>query len=251
MVRNQQMRENNLHCMRRKCRHFGSFFVYLLSGRTPVKFLSRVSMNAIPTLAVNARFSTRLVRRATLFASALVATANISAQTVVLPKAPVITTPASELKIPGPATRNIALGDLIVTKAEARVYPAAAAGLTPPKVQVRVNYCVKNKGLAAVNGPIRAKFYWSSIGPFSATPAIPGMDGNLFDTTGTLNGGAEHCGMMTLNFASAAALSKLGVLTQNPTVGAWAQGSNEGTNPSNGVANNTKSVTVISSGVSP
>jgi hypothetical protein len=183
--------------------------------------------------------------------SAFATTLVIAQAPTIANQPPLITKPASELKIPRPLLKSPALGDLVVTKAEARVYHAAASGLPPPKVQLRVNYCVKNQGIAAVNGPIRAKFYWSSIGPFSASPTIPGMDGNLFDTTGTLNGGAEHCGMMTLNFASAAALSKLGVLTQNPTVGAWAQGSNEGANPTNTVSNNTKSVTVISSGVSP
>jgi hypothetical protein len=208
-------------------------------------------LKTIDLSAVNLMQVTRVFARSALPASMFFVAQLSNAQTVVLPKAPVITTPASELKIPGPASRNIALGDLIVTKAEARVYNAASAGLPAPKVQVRVNYCVKNKGLVAVNGPIRAKFYWSAIGPFSATPAIAGMDGNLFDTTSTLNGGAEHCGTMTLNFASAATLSKLGVLTQNPTVGAWAQGSNEGANPANNVSNNTKSVTVVSAGATP
>jgi hypothetical protein len=46
--------------------------------------------------------------------------------------------------------------------------------------------------------------------------------------------------------ASAAALDALGVLKQKPAVGIWAQGKNEGSNPTNDVANNTKPVTLLS-----
>jgi hypothetical protein len=61
-----------------------------------------------------------------------------------------------------------------------------------------------------------------------------------------MNSGAEHCGKMTLTFASAAALETLGVLKQNPTVGIWAKTDSEGSNPTNGIANNTKAVTLLS-----
>ncbi len=190
--------------------------------------------------------------RALVSAFSAFACALVSAQTVQLnsPPKPNVA-PLSEQKINPGSLKQITLGDLVITKAEARIFPAALAGLPAPKQQLRVNYCVKNVGATAVNGPIRAKFYWASVGAFSAVPAIPGMSGNLFDVSGTLNPNAEHCGMISLNFDSAAVLNELGVLKQNPTVGAWAQGSNEGSNTANKVANNTKAVTLIGANPTP
>jgi hypothetical protein len=149
------------------------------------------------------------------------------------------------LKVPQKLPR-LAPGDLVVTQAEARVYPGAAVGLKSPKVQLQVNYCAKNVGYLEVAGPLRAKFFWDGVGPFSASPAVPGIEGSLFDMSGAgLTGGAQRCGTIKLNFDSAAALQQSGVLNKNPTVGIWAQGNNEGANASNSVSNNTKKVTVV------
>jgi hypothetical protein len=216
-----------------------SVFVYIVTLTTPTE-----GKSMIDSVARHPRHGSKVIA-ASAFA-AVFSLCAASAQVIELPKSPpVMNKPLSEQRIPIKVP-TLALGDLTVTKAEARVYSAAAAGIAPPKVQLRVNYCAKNVGVTAVNGPIRAKFYWSSIGPYSASPAMPGVEGNLFDLTGTLNSGAEHCGKMTLTFASAAALDALGVLKQQPTVGIWAQGKNEGSNPTGQVANNTKPVTLLS-----
>jgi hypothetical protein len=157
---------------------------------------------------------------------------------------PTVDRPLSEIaqnarKLP----RNALLGDLIVSKAQSRVYPGAAVGLPNPKVQLQVSYCAKNAGLTQVAGPLRAKFYWDGVGPFSASPALPGVQGSLFEQTGAgLASGAQWCGVIKLNFDSAAQLQQMNVLGKHPTVGVWAQDANEGANTTNGISNNTKAV---------
>jgi hypothetical protein len=178
---------------------------------------------------------------ATLFS---ICWASIACSAPVVGGVPPIADGAS-LKVPQKLPR-LAPGDLVVTKAEAQVYPGAAVGLKSPKVQLQVNYCAKNVGYMEVTGPLRAKFYWDGIGPFSASPALPGIEGSLFEvSTAGLTGGTQRCGTIKLNFDSAAALQQSGVLSKNPTVGIWAQGSNEGANASNSLSNNTKKVTVV------
>lgn len=162
-----------------------------------------------------------------------------------LPKTPPI--PQGELKVPtGPI--RVLQGDLTVVKAEARVY---MGGLVPwvakPKVGVEILYCVRNVGSLPVKGPIYAKFYWTGVGPFSAVPPIPGMQGSLSGTPIVeLAPGAGVCDSMKLTFDSTAMLDQLGVLKKSPTVGVWGPTGAESSNPNNQAANNTKPVQVVS-----
>jgi hypothetical protein len=172
---------------------------------------------------------------------------QLSAAPAIGSASPTVDRPLSEmsqnaLKVP----RKILLGDLVVNKAQARVYPGAAVGLPSPKVQLQVSYCAKNVGATQVAGPLRAKFYWDGIGPYGGSSAPPGVQGSLLEhTSAGLASGAEWCSVIKLNFDSSAQLMQMQVLGKNPTVGVWAQGKNEGANPTNDISNNTKAVTQV------
>jgi hypothetical protein len=165
---------------------------------------------------------------------------------VVIGTPPAIDRPISSLPDPSRKLPRSILGDLVVRKAESRVYPGSLVGLASPKVQLQVSFCAKNAGISEVPGPLRAKFYWDGVGPFSASPTYPGIQGSLFEQSAVaLAGGAEWCGVIKLNFESAAHLQQIGVLKKNPTVGVWAKGKNESANNNNAISNNTKAVTHI------
>lgn len=174
---------------------------------------------------------------------ALVA-AQVSAAPTVGSGPPTIDRPLTEmttntLKPP----RKILLGDLIVSTAESRVYPGTAVGLPSPKVQLKVSFCARNVGTTQVAGPLRAKFYWAGIGPYSGSSTPPGVQGSLYEQTSAgLESGATWCSEIRLNFDSPALLKQMQVLSKNPTVGVWAQGTNEGANPTNDISNNTRAV---------
>jgi hypothetical protein len=90
---------------------------------------------------------------------------QLSAAPAIGSASPTVDRPLSEmsqnaLKVP----RKILLGDLVVNKAQARVYPGAAVGLPSPKVQLQVSYCAKkcrgDSGGRTIAGEVLLGWHW-------------------------------------------------------------------------------------------